>query len=62
MCERPFPKRKSGGMDAGQSLLTNTHNKETKYLVRTGRNQGQLHSLFWDKFQVYVRLLLFKDE
>lgn len=31
VCERPIPKRKSGGMDAGQSILTNTHGKETGF-------------------------------
>lgn len=38
VCERPFPKRKPGGTEAGQPVLTNTHNKKTKYFVGTGRN------------------------
>lgn len=45
MCVRPIPKRKSGGMDAGQSILTNTHGKETGFGSKRDLRQIKLSVL-----------------
>lgn len=45
VCVRPIPKRKSGGMDAGQSILTNTHGKETGFGSKRDLRQIKLSVL-----------------
>lgn len=42
--KRPLPKRKSGEMDTGQPVTTNTHSKETESIwLEKKVIQGKLH-------------------
>lgn len=51
-CGRPLPKRKSGGMEAGQSGLRPTTRKPSIQSEQEGIKTS--YTLFWDKSQVYI--------